>query len=571
VPVNTVHYLLPSILIAVVLGVVFLLRHQRPLQRVLRISGHVAPVVVPRLLAATTFLAGSMLLFSGATPAAADRLGWLLQFLPLPIIEVSHFFGSLAGAGLLILARGLWRRLDAAYHLTVALLGAGILFCLLKELDIEEAILLSAMLVALLASRRFFYRKASLLEERFTPAWIAAILLVVLGSIVLGIISYGAPGISAGTFWHFSPGAEASRFLRATTGVVTLLVIVAGMRLIRPARARPVLPSMAQLDSVSDIVAAYPDASAHLVYLGDKALLFNEAQTGFVMYGVARQSWIALGDPVGPPEAVPDLAMRFIRACDRHGVWPVFYKVGPAQLHHYLDLGFSVAKLGEEARVSLADFSLEGAERRNLRRVWRKAEQDGCTFELLPVERVPEAMAEMREVSDRWRAAKKAREKRFSLGFFDEGYMRRFPTGVVRRGGRVIAFANVWPSGCHEELEVDLMRFSPEAPPGIMRYVLTEMMLWGNARGYRWFNLGMAPLSGLHASTIAPIWHRLGTAVFGHGERFYNFQGVREFKEWFHPVWAARYLVTPGVALRPVILANIASLVAGGLEGVVRR
>lgn len=177
----------------------------------------------------------------------------------------------------------------------------------------------------------------------------------------------------------------------------------------------------------------------------------------------------------------------------------------------------------------------------------------------------------MREVSDAWLTAKRAREKRFSLGFFEDAYVRRFPTGIVRRDGRIVAFANVWPSGCHDEIEVDLMRFRPTAPPGIMRYALSEMMLWGKAQGYRWFNLGMAPLSGLQSSTFAPLWHRLGTAAFGHGERFYNFQGVREFKEWFHPVWVPKYLVSPGGALRPVIMANIASLVAGGLEGVVRR
>ena len=571
VPVNTVHYLLPSIVVAVAFGAVFFLRHKRPLQRVLRVSGSVAPVVVPRLLAATTFLAGAILIFSGATPAAAERLGWLVQVLPLPVIEFSHFFGSLAGVGLLILARGLWRRLDAAFHLAVVLLGAGALFCLLKELDVEEAVLLAAMLGALVASRRFFYRKASLFQERFTTPWIAAITLVVVGSIVLGIISYGWPDISAGTFWRFSPGAQAPRFLRATTGVVVVLVIVAGTRLLKPARARPGVPAEADLDAVAPIVAAYPEAAANLAFLGDKALLFNDARTGFVMYAVARRTWVALGDPVAPPEDVADLAMRFITACDKHGAWPVFYKVGMAQLHRYLDIGLSVAKLGEEARVSLGDFSLDGADRRSLRRAWRTAVKEGCSFEMLPAESVGAYLSELRAVSDAWLSAKRAREKRFSMGYFADAYVRLFPTGIVRRNGAIVAFANVWPSGCHEEIEVDLMRFAPGAPPGVMRYALSEMMLWGKALGYRWFNLGMAPLSGLQSSTIAPLWHRMGTAAFGHGERFYNFQGVREFKEWFHPVWVPRYLVSPGGALRPVIMANIASLVAGGLEGVVRR
>ena len=104
-----------------------------------------------------------------------------------------------------------------------------------------------------------------------------------------------------------------------------------------------------------------------------------------------------------------------------------------------------------------------------------------------------------------------------------------------------------------------------------MRYLLTELMLWGTREGYRWFNLGMAPLSGLPTSAMSTIWNQLGKAIYGYGERFYNFQGIRDFKQWFYPVWEPKYLASPGGALRPIILANIASLIAGGLEGVVRK
>ena len=89
----------------------------------------------------------------------------LRDLLPLPAIELSHFLGSLTGAALLILARGLQRRLDGAYHLTILLLAAGIGFSLLKGLDYEEAIILGAMLAALLPCRSQFYRKASLTTQ----------------------------------------------------------------------------------------------------------------------------------------------------------------------------------------------------------------------------------------------------------------------------------------------------------------------------------------------------------------------------------------------------------------------
>ncbi|HEY9448328.1 MAG TPA: bifunctional lysylphosphatidylglycerol flippase/synthetase MprF [Gemmatimonadaceae bacterium] len=568
---NVVHYLLPSILAAAAFVVVFLLRKRQPLERLLRISGHIAPAIVPRLLAVSTFLAGTILLFSGATPARAGRLGWLQDFLPIPVIVLSHFFGSIAGAGLLILARGLQRRIDAAYDLTIALLGAGIVFSLLKELDYEGAIILSLMLGALIPSRRYFYRRASLIEERFTPGWIVAILLVVVGSIVLGIISYGSPAVGASRFWDFSLRAQAPRFVRGTAGAIALFVILAIARLLRPARPVRTLPTAEELESVRPTVESQPHAEANLVFLGDKSLLMNEQRTGFVMYSVAGRSWVALGDPVAPPGQMAELAQKFVQLCDQHGGWAVFYKASREQLYLYLDLGLSVVKLGEEARVPLRDFALEGPERRNLRRMWRHAVQEGCTFEVVGAESVRPLIPQLRAISDEWLAAKRTREKRFSLGFFDERYLERYPAALVRKRGALVAFANIWTSGDCDELSVDLMRFSSHAPPGIMRYLFVELMLWGRAQEYRWFNLGMAPLSGLRASAIAPLWNQLGTAIYGHGERFYNFQGIRDFKDWFHPVWEPKYLVSASGAARPVIVASIASLIAGGLEGVVRK
>ena len=72
------------------------------------------------------------------------------DFLPLPVLQISHFAGSLMGAALLFLARGIQRRLDAAWHLAVAMLAVGVLFCLTKGLDYEEATILVLMLLALL-------------------------------------------------------------------------------------------------------------------------------------------------------------------------------------------------------------------------------------------------------------------------------------------------------------------------------------------------------------------------------------------------------------------------------------
>ena len=78
----------------------------------------------------------------GRHAGLGNRLDLLRDFVPLPILELLHLLGSAVGVGLLIIAHGLYRRLDAAWWLTIYLLCAGILLSLLKGFDYEEATIL---------------------------------------------------------------------------------------------------------------------------------------------------------------------------------------------------------------------------------------------------------------------------------------------------------------------------------------------------------------------------------------------------------------------------------------------
>jgi hypothetical protein len=182
------------------------------------------------------------------------------------------------------------------------------------------------------------------------------------------------------------------------------------------------------------------------------------------MYQVAGDSWVALGDPVGPAARHEELAWSFRELVDRRGGRTVFYQVDSRRLPLYLDLGLTLVKLGEEARVPLADFGLEGAARAPLRHQHRRAERDGASFELVSGAALEPLLPRLREISDAWLDDKSTAEKGFSLGSFSERYLREFPVGVVRSEGHVVAFASLWPAGSREEVSVDLMRFGPDAP-----------------------------------------------------------------------------------------------------------
>ena len=565
------YYVVPLAVAAVVLGLHELLQQREGVRRVARIFGKWAPSVVPQALAVTSFVGGVILLVSGATPTAHWRVGLMRDFIPLPVMELSHFVGSVAGAALLLLAHGLQRRLDGAYLLTVSLLSTGIVVSLLKGLDWEEAIALTVMLGALLPCRQHFYRKASLTGEWLSPTWIGAIALVLLASVWLGFFSYKHVEYSNELWWQFAFSGDAPRFLRATVGALGVALLFAVARLLRPATPQPAAPTGAELEKARGIVGRSPRTYANLALLGDKSFLFSASGNTFIMYAVHGRSWVALGDPVGSAEEMPELVWRFGELCDRHDDWPVFYEVGKENLHLYLDLGLTALRLGEEARVPLGDFSLEGHERKWLRHVDRRLGNEGCSFEVLPREAVPENLGELEPISDAWLAGKRVREKGFSLGFFSPDYVTQFPVAVVRQGGRIVSFANIWLGGDREEVSVDLMRYLPDAPNGVMEYVFIKLMLWGREQGYRWFNLGMAPLSGLQDRALAPLWMRIGALVFRHGENFYNFQGIRQYKDKFKPRWEPKYLASPGALALPRIVANLAALIGGSLKGAVTK
>jgi phosphatidylglycerol lysyltransferase len=568
---RALYYLLPFVLALIVVAVREAWLRRSGLASATTWLGAWIRAVTPQALAVGVFVCGLVLLFSGATPAADARLHTLRHLVPLSLLELSHLIGSAAGVALLLLARGLQRRMDAAWHVTVVLLAAGIVASLFKGFDYEEALLLAAILVALRAAKGRFTRRAALLEERFSLPWAVAITLAVVASLSLALFSARNVGYSDELWWQFAFHANTPRVLRAGVLVLVLAGAFATWKLIRPAPPELPLPDDAMLARARAAISHSDETSANLALLGDKKLLFANADAGFVMFQPVGKCWVAMGDPVGPAAVREQLVWEFRDACDRFAAWPVFYQVGVENLPLYLDAGFSLSKLGEEARVDLAAFGLEGSKRADLRQTHKRAQREGLTFSVLAPGEVAAHMDALRTVSDEWLASKAIAEKGFSLGRFDPAYLANFPCAAVWLDGRIVAFANLWTTGSRAELSIDLMRHANTASRNLMDYLFIEIMSWGRQAGYRWFNLGMAPLSGMQDREFAPVWNRMAAFLYRHGEHFYNFNGLRRYKSKFDPEWHPRYLACPGGLALPRVLMEVTTLIAGGTRRVFMR
>lgn len=559
-----IYYLLPFATAILMLG----LRELRLRREALRKGGRMAmrgwSMIAPRLAVLLALGGGFLLLLSANTPMEESRRG-IVELLPLPFVEASHFFSSLAGALLIVLARGLQRRIQTAWWLSVAAMGGGILFSLAKGFDWEESIMLGFMLICLLSCRHHFHRHAALWTQRFTGGWwlmIAALLGV---ATWVGFFTSRNIPYRDELWWRFALDDDASRFLRAMTGAACVFLIVGIAQILRPTKSRHTTP--VDWPAVDKLVGTSSHADSALAWLGDKQFAVAVHARSGLMYADQGRSRIVMGDPLGDADAADDLLWRFVEEAQDQGMRPVFYQVSVDEMPRLVDMGFKLFKLGEEARVDLTAFTLEGADAKKLRQARSRFQRQNLTFTIWPPETVAANMATLKAISDTWLAEHRAGEKGFSLGRFDTDYLRRFPCAVVAdAGGRILAFTNIWKTEDKNELSIDLMRHLPDAPNGVMEVLFIELMLWGHGQGCRWFNLGMAPLSGLSTHPLAPLWHKLAAGIFQRGESFYNFQGLRSYKDKFSPQWEPRYIAVGSSWSLPTALLDATALIGGGLR-----
>ncbi|CAN7652563.1 bifunctional lysylphosphatidylglycerol flippase/synthetase MprF [Aquipseudomonas alcaligenes] len=535
-------------------------------QAVRAASGLAAPV-----LSLMVFLSGVVLLFSGATPAIDTRLEHLSFLIPHRLIDASHLAASLVGVLCLLLAHGLRRRLSAAWALTVILLLAGAGLSMLKGFDWEEASLLVLTAILLAMFRNAFYRPSRLLEMPFSPVNLGASACVLAASLWLMFFAYQDVPYSHELFWQFAVDADAPRTLRATLGSGLLLAGLALIWLLRPIPLVIHEPTEEELLKASEIVKASGQPDGGLVLTGDKALLFHPEEDAFLMFARRGRSLVALFDPIGKANHRAELIWQFRDLCDVHHARPVFYQVRAENLPYYMDIGLSALKLGEEARVDLRRFDLEAKNKamKDLRYTLSRGQRDGLSMEIFDAGLAP--LETLQAISEAWMQGKQVREKGFSLGRFDPDYLKHFRIAVVSFEGKAMAFANLLETSSSDLASLDLMRVHPEAPKLTMEFLMLNLLLHFKERGHERFSLGMVPLAGLQPRRGAPLTQRLGALVFRRGEQFYNFQGLRRFKDKFQPEWEPRYMAVPAGLDPLVALADTAALIAGGFTGLVKR
>ncbi|MGG5810078.1 phosphatidylglycerol lysyltransferase domain-containing protein [Falsiroseomonas sp. CW058] len=279
-------------------------------------------------------LGGTVLLFLGALPTRGSAID---EWAGYEAAVASQFAASIVGSLLLVMGYGLLRRLKLAWGMGVLLLLNGVLICLLRGEAwwLWGAFLLVAAILA--AMRSAFYREARLIGEPLGAETLVPLVVVGLGAILLAMVSYGGR-VGEENWLQVVVSPLASDSLRFTVGLAALLVLVGTVRLLRPARLAPEPWDGATRARLLALGAVAPEAA-------DGAVFGEGGRAGFAF--VRRDSvWLALGDPVGEERDRVSAIWRFRDICDRAGVDPAFWRVTPALLRVYGDIGLTAFPLG---------------------------------------------------------------------------------------------------------------------------------------------------------------------------------------------------------------------------------
>ncbi|WP_416826779.1 bifunctional lysylphosphatidylglycerol flippase/synthetase MprF [Ectobacillus polymachus] len=490
-------------------------------------------------LAALSALTGVVIIFSVLFPISIERFHILRIFIPKPLIQVSFDLSLSVGILLILLAKPIYERTKQAYAMTIVVLMVGIIFNVLKGIDFEESLLLLIILAI------FFMLRKRFIREQVSYTYVDGIKTGLLIFLLLYAYQYFGTWLGAHHL-DFLPSyvVRPSKMVMRTTYITAILVPLSLYiaAFLRNRTGTRVPGRVASSEMLQQFLQQYGgNVLSHLGFLGDKRIFLSSDGKALLQFAVTKKRLVVLGDPIGVPSSYQAVIEEFLDESERLGYVCIFYQVERRWLGLYHDFGYNFLKLGEEAEVDLSSFSLTGKKKASLRSNLHKFEREGYVFSVHEAPHSKALLQQLKQVSDDWLQGKK--EKGFSLGYFDEEYLNRSPVATLSNNkGKIVSFVSILPVYQPNKVAIDLMRYSHDAPSGVMDAMFLHLFEWAKNNGYMQFNMGMAPLSNVGISPHSFWMERVAAAVYNNIRYMYSFSGLRQFKEKYNPTWSGKYL-----------------------------
>jgi lysyl-tRNA synthetase class 2 len=496
------------------------------------------------------------------------------------------------GLLLLMLCHGLVRRKHRSWQavMTLVIIAAGLNLIRVRHLLSTfglPAILVGFALTAALIAAGFYYRREFYAlgdpRTRWRALWVFGWILVADLTIGLSYIAlrgltkpytfpervaavlYGMVGASPPTPIHFMADIRSDFFVILTGALGFITVIITAYLFLRPAEPPGRLGGQ-DATKVRDLLNRYGevDSLGYFALRTDKSVIWSPTGKSCIGYRVLSGVMLASGDPLGDPEAWPGAINAFLDRAARHAWAPAVIGCSELGAEVWCRTGdLTALELGDEAVVSVADFSLQGRPMRNVRQMVTRVCRAGYVAQLRRVGDVPpDELARLVRQADSWRGTPTERGFSMALGRIGGPGDDRCMIATATQDGVLKALLHFVPWGT-DGLSLDLMRRDRSAQPGLNDFMIVETIKAAQAMGVKRISLNFAAFRAalergerIGAGPITRAWRRFLLFL----SRWFQIESLYKFNAKFCPQWVPRFMVFAGP--RDAIRVGLAALEA---------
>ncbi len=365
-------------------------------------------------------------------------------------------------------------------------------------------------------------------------------------------------------------------WISTVVGVMVGLTLFATVLMLVRSQRQAAFMTAAEEPVVRALVAqSGHDSLAYFATRRDKSVVFGPKQRAAVTYRVELGVCLASSDPIGPPDHWPGAIAAWQELVNRFGWTPAVIGASELGATAYARAGLRVIRIGDEAVLEPADFSVEGREMRPVRQAVQRLHKLGYTIRVRRHGDLdPAELAELIGKVDSWRDTENERGFSMALGRLGDpadGACLMVEAMFPRRAGtggdgppEVAGILSFVPWGS-DGFSLDVMRRSPQAHNGVTELMVAGLMSAAPELGIRRVSLNFAVFRSafeegarIGAGPVIRLWRRLLLVA----SRWWQIESLFRSNVKYRPEWEPRFLCF--AETRDIAMVGAASGVAEG-------
>ena len=303
------------------------------------------------------------------------------------------------------------------------------------------------------------------------------------------------------------------------------------------------------------------DSLSYFATRRDKQVIFSPDQRAAITYRSVGSVCLASSDPVGDPDSWDAAIEQWMLQARSYGWVPAALSVSEAGARAYNRAGLSIIQMGEEAVLEADRFTLNDTSMLPVRQAVQRVRRGGYTVQIRRFSELDEQQRQqVAENISAWRHGRV--ERGFSMALNrvnDPADSSSLLVSTHDEAGQMVALLSFVPWG-PTGLSLDVMRRSPDAPNGVVEFMVASLMEQAASLGVRRVSLNFAMFGHICEAADqvgASAWNRFASRSLGVLDRFLQLRRLYRFNLKFAPLWVPRYVATePTLAMVNVVFAG---------------